>query len=342
MTIKLLYRILLAVATTVVLTGCHDAPEYQDSPEENFDALWSIIDSRYCFFKEKDIDWDAIGEKYRSRVDEDTRDLQLFNICEEMLAELKDGHVNLISSFNTGYYRKWWTDYPQNFNLRTLEQYYLKFDWMTTSGIIYKRLSPYVAYIYYPSFSAGISETSLDYIFLYLYDCKVLIFDVRDNGGGMLTNVDKLAGRFISKETTGGFITHKTGPGHNDFSEPYKFTYQPTDNTRPKWLKPIIVLTNRSTFSAANDFIAFMKGLDDVTIVGSRTGGGGGLPFSSELPNGWGVRFSASPIYDRNGNPTEFGIDPDHDVNAPDEELAQGNDAILEYALDLARQIIEQ
>ena len=28
------------------------------------------------------------------------------------------------------------------------------------------------------------------------------------------------------------------------------------------------------------------------------TGGGSGLPFSSELPNGWSVRFSASPMYE--------------------------------------------
>ena len=337
-----LLRLVAAVAAIVALTGCHDAPDYKDSAEGNFDALWSIIDSRYCFFEEKDIDWEAIGEKYRSRIDADTRGLTLFNLFGEMLDELQDGHVNLISSFNTSYYRKWWTDYPQNFNLRTLEEYYLDFDWMTTSGIIYKRLTPEIGYIYYPSFSSGISETALDYVFLYLSDCETLIFDVRDNGGGMLTNVERLAGRFITREITGGYIRHKTGPGHNDFSEPYRFTYKPADEARPKWLKPIIILTNRSTFSAANDFIACMKGMDGVTVVGARTGGGGGLPFSSELPNGWSVRFSASPISDRNGNPTEFGIEPDHEVDAPDEELAQGKDAILDYAIALAGQSNQQ
>ena len=46
-----------------------------------------------------------------------------------MLDELKDGHVNLSSSFNTSYYRRWWSDYPQDFNFRTLQQYYLGFDY---------------------------------------------------------------------------------------------------------------------------------------------------------------------------------------------------------------------
>ena len=48
-----------------------------------------------------------------------------------------------------------------------------------------------------------------------------------------------------------------------------------------------------------------------VTTMGDRTGGGSGFPFNSELPNGWGVRFSASPMLDVNKQHTEFGIDPD-------------------------------
>jgi|GEM_PF-5712087 len=32
---------------------------------------------------------------------------------------------------------------------------------------------------------------------------------------------------------------------------------------------------------------------------------------SSELPNGWGIRFSASRTYDTAGKDVEFGIEPD-------------------------------
>ena len=44
--------------------------------------------------------------------------------------------------------------------------------------------------------------------------------------------------------------------------------------------------------------------------MGDRTGGGSGLPMSSELPNGWAVRFSACPILDENKQQTESGVDP--------------------------------
>ncbi|EKC55562.1 hypothetical protein LEA_15281, partial [human gut metagenome] len=47
-----------------------------------------------------------------------------------------------------------------------------------------------------------------------------------------------------------------------------------------------------------------------VTVMGDRTGGGSGLPFSSELPNGWSVRFSACPVLDVNKQHTEFGMTP--------------------------------
>lgn len=334
--LKSVLCILTALLMILPITGCNDDISYADDPHGNFDALAEIIDTRYCFFRQKNIDWQKITSEYRSNVKDNMSDVALFMLCADMLNELQDGHVNLISRFNTSYYRKWWSDYPQDFDLRTLQEYYLKFSYFTTSGISYAILPGNIGYMYYPSFSAGVSDTSLDYILALLHDTDALIIDIRDNGGGLLTNIDKFVGRFIDKEIPGGFISHKTGPGHNDFSEPYPFTYKPAAEGRIKYLgKKICLLTNRSCYSAANTFAAVMKSLPQVTIIGARTGGGGGLPFSSELPNGWGVRFSASPLYDPEGNITEFGVDPTEgfECHAPAEELAAGHDAILDLAI---------
>lgn len=334
---KITYSFLLSLL--FILTGCHDAPDYKDTIIGNYDALADIMDRHYCFFEEKGIDWKAVVEKHRADITPETTYIDLYFICAQLLDELEDGHINLTSRFSTSYYRNWWSDYPQDFNLRTIEEYYLEFNWLTTSGIIYKQLPGEIAYMYYPSFTNPISETSLDYILAILANSRGLIIDIRDNGGGTLTNINTLVGRFIDEEITGGYILHKTGPGHNDFSEPYPVKYKPAEEGRVKWGGDIVVLTNRSCFSAANNFVSVMKGLPKVKIVGAKTGGGGGMPFTSELPIGWSVRFSACPILDAQGREIETGIDPSEgcEVHSPEEELAQGKDAILDFAMDLLK-----
>ncbi|MBR5436917.1 MAG: peptidase S41, partial [Muribaculaceae bacterium] len=88
----------------------------------------------------------------------------------------------------------------------------------------------------------------------------------------------------------------------------------------------------RSVFSAANEFVKYVKCCQQVVVVGDRTGGGAGLPFTSELPCGWSVRFSACPMYDRNRQSTEFGIAPDHPVALSAEDQAKDLDTLIEYA----------
>lgn len=317
--------------------SCVDDNEQINDPISNFESLWKTIDEHYCFFEQKGIDWDSVYRKYRPMVKDETNFVELYSICAAMLDELKDGHVNLVSTFNTSYYRKWWTDYPQDFRLRTIEEIYLDFNYLTTNGISYKVIADTVGYMYYPSFSYNIGEVNLDYILAFLHNTKGLIIDIRDNGGGNLTNIKTIVSRLIEKRVKGGQIQHKTGPGHNDFSEPYEYWYEPCDTSRhiPYLNRPVAVLTNRSCYSAANDFVSVMKTLPNVEIIGARTGGGGGLPFNSEMPIGWGVRFSACPLSSPGGEITEFGIDPSPgcDIHSPDSLLIQGIDPILDFAI---------
>lgn len=332
--IKLNIYTILALCVAF-LSSCHHYDEPETNVYSTFDTLWETIDTRYCYLEEKDIDWKAIGQHYRVKIKTCETIVDFFNLCSNMLSELKDGHVNLSSPFDTYYYRKWWTDYDQNFSLRTLQEYYLHFDYSTTSGINYKVLDGGVGYIYYPTFATAVGEGNLDLILTLLADCKGLIIDVRNNGGGELTNIDTFVSRFIDHEITGGYIRHKTGPGHSDFSDYYPIKYKPCHPQHVKWKKPIIVLTNRSCFSAANDFASVMKQLPNVKICGAKTGGGGGIPFIAQLPIGWKVRFSACPVYDAEMHSIENGVEPSegYALSSPDQELAAGHDAILSFAI---------
>ncbi len=334
---RIIYRIALLLTAAVGLTACHDMEEYTDDPRGNFEALWSILDEHYCFFYSKNVDWDKVHDTYSRRISDRMTREELFIVCADMLAELRDGHVNLSAPFNTSYYRAWWSDYPQNFNKRLIEESYFNFNYRQSSGMMYGFLENNIGYIYYESFSSPVGEGNLDYALNFLSTANGLIIDVRDNGGGSLTNVETFVARFIDRPTLVGYISHKTGPGHNDFSEPYAITYRPAQEGRVRWAKPIVVLTNRSTFSAANNFASVMKNLPGVTIVGSVTGGGSGVPFSSELPCGWGIRFSACSMLDALGESTEGGITPSEGcaVDLDPLDALSGRDTILEKAIEI-------
>lgn len=328
---------LIFILVPLVLGACHPIEEMEDSPRGNFEALWSEVDHHYCFFAEKQIDWDAVHEHYSGMIADGMTRTELFGVCSQMLDELRDGHTNLSTGFGTSYYRRWWSDYPQNYSDRLIEQYYFNFHYTQLGGWYYGILPPNVAYLRVPSFTSGLGHGNIDMILNDIRVCSGLIIDVRDNGGGDLTNVETLVGHFITKEQTVGYIIHKTGPGHSDFSEPYAFSYSSAGEGNIIWSKPVVVLTNRGSFSAANFFVAVMKSLPNVTLVGATTGGGSGMPYSTELPCGWTLRMSAVSVLDADGVVTEYGIDPTPGcaVDLDPEAALQGHDTILDFAINL-------
>lgn len=318
------------------LFSCVDTDEYDNTRSGNFEALWTMIDEHYCFFdykaEEYGLDWNAVYNKYKVRVDESMSDEQLFEVMTDMLSELRDGHVNLSSAYDYGRYWNWKEDYPTNY-ADTLERIYLGTDYKIASGLKYRILDDNIGYVRYESFSDGVGDGNLDEVINAMMLCRGMIIDIRSNGGGNLTNADKIAARFTNDEILVGYIQHKTGTGHGDFSDMEEIRISPSSNLR--WHKTVVVLTNRGVYSAANEFTMYMKEMPNAIIVGDKTGGGAGLPFSNSLPNGWLVRFSACPTYDKTKQSVEFGIAPDHYVSLSAEDVLQGRDTIIEYARKL-------
>lgn len=316
----------------VLFASCIREEEYADNPRGNFEALWKIMDEHYCFFTEKNIDWNAIHAKYAPQVDDGMTSAQLFEVLAKMIGELKDGHVNLYSSFDVGRNWSWHENYPSNFS-DTLYNKYIGPDYKIAGPLRYRVLDDNIGYLRCASFDGAIGSGNLDNVLSDFAPCNGLIIDIRDNSGGLLTDAETFAARFTNEEILVGYMQHKTGTGHNDFSSLEEQRLKPSNGVR--WQKRVILLTNRQVYSAANEFTKYMKCCPQVTIVGDQTGGGAGLPYTSELPNGWGVRFSACPMYDRNKQSTEFGIAPDHQVNLTQEDLLRGKDTIIEYAREL-------
>ena len=303
--------------------------EFENNPQGNFDALWTILDRNYCFFEYKNIDWDSIKVAYRPRVTNNMGNDALFKLMGEMLSELKDGHVNLFSSFDLTRDWSWKENYPANFDINIINKY-LSNDYSIASSMKYKILEDNVGYIYYGSFSNNASDGGLSQILNRMAICKGIILDVRDNGGGSLLNVDKIGSRFFNERRLVGYMSHKIGAGHNDFSELYPKYIESSNSIR--YQKPVIILTNRGCYSATNEFVSVMKYAHNVTIVGDKTGGGGGFPFSSELPNGWSVRFSTSPTFNAEKEQIEFGVEPDIKLDMKQSDINVMRDTYIEFA----------
>ncbi len=328
------YIIITAIiALQTLLTGCIDEEHTGNSRGDCFEALWSTVDERYCFFDVAEdrygLDWNAVHDKYKPMAEACESDAELFDIMGEMLKELRDGHVNLVSVYGTSYYWDWKLNHPINFS-DSIQRNYLGNDFRLTNGIKYKELPDSIGYIYVESFGSDFRNNNLTIMLNNLKNCKGIVLDIRQNGGGMLTAAEKLASVFTDERIHYGYIRHKTGKGHHDLSEPEELYLEKTKTS--KWLRPVVLLTNRGVYSAANHFTMIMRELPNVYIMGDVTGGGCGMPLSRTLPNGWTIRFSACPLIDIDGEHTEFGIEPDRYVSMTEADWNKGRDTMIESA----------
>lgn len=326
-------KIALYILTLAALTSCIREDSFPNTQRGNYDALWSIIDERYCFFAEAEekygLDWNEVYLRYLPDDEAELTNAELFDLLGNMLRELRDGHVNLASVYGTSYYHDWSLDYPLNFS-DSIQRNYLGKDYRLTNSIKYTTFADSVGYAYIGSFSNSFGADNIGYMLMNMSHCKGVILDIRNNGGGMITAAEGLASHFLAEEKCVGYMQHKTGKGHNDFSAPEEIILTPSNGVI--WLRPVVVLTNRSVYSAANHFTMIMKETPYTTVIGDTTGGGSGMPLNSTLPNGWNVRFSACPVLDTDMQHNEFGTAPDSVVHITSEDWNRGRDTMIEAA----------
>ena len=137
-----------------------------------------------------------------------------------------------------------------------------------------------------------------------------------------------LASRFAGEKTHVGYVRYKTGKGHDDFSDFFARYIEP--DGKSQFHGPVVILTNRKVYSAANLFVSMMSCLPQVYIMGDKTGGGGGVPISAELYNGWTVKFSTNPVFDNEKKSIEQGIEPNR-------RIALNNDTFRDNIIEAAK-----
>lgn len=326
-------RIIYILLMASIITSCKSKKEieYSEDPVTNIEALWEIIDTKYCYVDEKGLDWNGVRDEYVMKAKNVKGQLELFDLCAQMLDTLHDGHVNLVSFFDQSYNTAWYDSFPTNFDAE-LQKLYLK-DYRIGNGLYYCTLhNDSIGYIYYPSFYNSVASITW-ILFSYFSNCRGLIIDVRNNGGGQMDYVFDLAAPFFSENRVVGWWNHKIGPGHNDFSKPEKLVVDTIHHASYRWSRPVIILTNRRSYSATNLFVSIMRYADNCIIIGGTSGGGGGMPMSYELPCGWTVRFSSVRMYDADKKDIEQGIEPNLKIDM----TSTTQDDIIEKAIDIIK-----
>jgi hypothetical protein len=306
----------IIIALSLVLFSCDsllfEKDQASTNPRDNFDYLWEQCDEKYSFFDLKNIDWDSVKAVNSVRITDDMSDDSLFQVLGDMLISLRDDHTNLISDFNISYFgvKNLGQD---NFDWRVVTDNYLPEHYYISGPFQHdflKNTNNEIGYIRFSAFTGTVNDDNLNFILNRYSGTKGLILDLRENGGGAVTDVFQLLSRFIETETIVYYSKIKTGKAHDDFSEELPANVEPSTEVRYK--NKVCVLIDRGTFSAGSFTSLATKAIPNLVLVGDTTGGGLGLPNGGQLPNGWTYRFSVSQTLDLNKeNKYENGVPPD-------------------------------
>ena len=117
---------------------------------------------------------------------------------------------------------------------------------------------------------------------------KSLIIDLRDNGGGSLSEAVDIVGLFVPKGQEVVYTKGKIKQAENSF----KTRFEPVDTEIP-----LVVLVNGASASASEILSGSLQDLDRAVIVGSRTYGKGLVQTTRPLPYNGTLKVTTSKYY---------------------------------------------
>ncbi|MCS6849306.1 MAG: S41 family peptidase [Anaerolineae bacterium] len=153
---------------------------------------------------------------------------------------------------------------------------------------------------------------------------KALIFDLRDNPGGLLSQAQEVGDIFLKK---GVFVIERDYRGN-------KKVTSTTDRGIAQDI-PMVVLVNGGSASAAEIVAGAMQDTGRATLIGEKTFGKGSVQSPQTLSNGGQLRITIERWYTPNDRAIHgVGITPDYIVSNSPEDVRDGKDPQLEAAIE--------
>ncbi|MCK5126654.1 MAG: hypothetical protein KAR42_10390 [candidate division Zixibacteria bacterium] len=216
---------------------------------------------------------------------------------------------------------------------------------MTTGSWI---KNPDVAYIKIPSFAKQEhAEDAVNMVDKYK-DASSLIIDVRGNPGGnapsMLTAalMDQPYRRFSESTPISialfRYYAESSGPWWGKFRDSHMMwgsSFTSPDNTL--FRGKLIILIDRKTGSAAEDFVVSFKDNKRALIIGENSFGSSGQPYSYQFGDIGSISIGTKRVYLPDGSPFEgVGITPDITIIPTRNNLYEDYDPVLGRAMEEA------
>lgn len=274
-----------------------------------FDSLWARFDAVYPSFDYKGVNWTTQRSLYRGRVQRARSQAEFVSLAREMLEPLRDLHV-------------WFVD-PSGHIVPTFRPSHVaNFDaarWrrsLRDAGYVQRgrdigeaNLGGY-GYLFIGSWNGSVDVASLDLTMARVRDAPGLIIDLRTNAGGSDATALAFASRFSSRSFAASYVRVRNGPLHADLDVPTARMISP----RGPWqyLRPVVVIAGRAGLSATESFVAAMRTLPNVTVLGDTTGGASGNPTTYPLGNGWSYSVPQWLEYGPDRRPIEWRGVPPH------------------------------
>ncbi len=163
---------------------------------------------------------------------------------------------------------------------RTIQMPFLPYYGMLEGGI---------GYINFNSFTENCAkDVRRAFIDLKKQGAKSLIFDLRNNGGGSVSEAVSIINMFLPKGKTVLKMRGKLQRSNNE----YKTTVEPIDT-----VMPMVVLVSNNTASASEIMSGSMQDYDRAIILGTRTFGKGLVQATMDLPYNGQMKLTTSKYY---------------------------------------------
>ena len=146
-----------------------------------------------------------------------------------------------------------------------------------------------IGYINFNSFTDQCAkDVRRAFIDLKKQGAKKLVFDLRNNGGGSVSEAVSIVNMFLPKDKVVLTMKGKLQRANNE----YKTTVEPIDT-----LMPIVVLVSGNTASAAEILSGSLQDYDRAIILGARTYGKGLVQATMDLPYNGQMKLTTSKYY---------------------------------------------